>query len=95
MGASVAAQSATLGNVALNTASVVLFAARSACRQRIIVNDSDQALHVALAATASLTSYTYKIAAGGTLELPQPSYAGVVSGIWAAAGTGAARTTWY
>lgn len=84
-------QTATLANVTASASSVVLFTAVASSRCRIIFNDADQALYVAFAGTASLTAFTYKIDAGATREIT--NYSGVVSGIWAGAPTGAARTT--
>lgn len=57
-----------------------------------VYNDSDQALCLKLGATASLTSFTAKIAPGGYYEVPA-WYTGVIDGIWAADGSGAARIT--
>ena len=49
-----------------------------------IFNDSTQSLYVKLGTTASSTSYTVQIAAGGYYELPY-GYIGNIDGIWASA----------
>lgn len=84
---------ATLTNVNDSAASVTLIASNAARVGAIVFNDSDQALFLKYGATASTTSFTYKILAGGTWEMPQPVFTGVVDGIWAADSTGAARVT--
>lgn len=81
-----------LSNVASSATSVTLLSANAARKQAIIVNDSTQVLYVKFGTTASATSYTYKLAAGDTLELPRPIYTGRIDGIWASA-NGNARVT--
>ena len=84
-------QTATLANVASSATSVNLFAANTYTYPadgnhcRTIFNDSTQVLYVKFGATASATSYTVQIAAGGYYEFPQPLYLGNVDGIWASA----------
>ncbi len=84
--------SATLANVAGSASSVTLLASNASRKLAIIVNDSTAVLYVKFGATASATSFTWKLAAGDTLEFPQPMYTGVVDGIWDSA-AGFARTT--
>lgn len=91
-------ETATLSNVAQNAASVTLQASNGARRGLTVFNDSVTDLYVKLAATAaSLTSFSYKLTPGATLELPIGAgdgiYRGAVTGIWGAAGAGAARMT--
>lgn len=86
------ASSATLANVAGSASSVTLLAANLDRRGAIIVNDSSAILYVKFGATASATSFSYKLNPGATLEFPAPIYQGIVDGIWASA-AGAARTT--
>lgn len=86
------ASSATLANVAGSASSVTLFSANANRRGGIIFNDSTAILYVKFGATASTTSFSYKLLAGATLEFPEPMYVGVVDGIWASA-TGSARNT--
>lgn len=83
---------ATLANVAGSATSVALFAATAGARTRSVYNDSAATLYLKYGATASTTSYTVQIPAGGYFEFPQPCYAGAVDGIWSSA-TGAARCT--
>lgn len=87
-------QTATLTNVAASATSVQLLAAAPTTVRRIIVNDGANTLYVKYGATASITSYTYKIGANTTLELPLPLYGGRVDGIWDVA-AGTARITEY
>jgi hypothetical protein len=83
---------ATLTNVAGSATSVTLKASNAARRVLVIYNDSSADLYVKWGATASLTSFTHKIASQGMYELPQPIYTGIVDGIWSSA-TGNARVT--
>lgn len=87
------ATAASLANVASSATNVTLKAANASRRGLIVFNDADKALHLKYGATASATSFTVKIAAGGYWEMPQPVYVGVVDGIWEAAPTGSARVT--
>ncbi len=77
---------ATVAQVASSATSVTLAALNAARRGLMIFNDSTAALFVKFGATASATSFTVKIAAGGYWEMaPGVVYTGVVDGIWAAA----------
>jgi hypothetical protein len=87
-------QSATLANVASSATSVNLFAATALVKGRIIFNDSTAVLYVKYGATASATSYTVQIAAGGYFGFPEPAYSGNVDGIWASANGNARLTSW-
>lgn len=84
---------ATLANVSGSASSVTLLAANTARKGCVIMNDSTAILYVKFGATASATSFTYKLSGGETLELLGPVvYTGIITGIWASA-TGAARVT--
>ena len=83
---------ATLTNVASSASSVTLLASNTAARVRTCFNDSTANLFLKFGATASTSSFTVKIAAGGYYEFPQPLYSGIVDGIWDAA-NGNARLT--
>lgn len=83
---------ATTTNVASSASSVTLLAANTSRRGATIFNDSTAVLYVKFGTTASTSSFTYKVAAGGTLELPVPIYRGRIDGIWSAA-NGNARIT--
>jgi hypothetical protein len=84
--------SATLASVASSATSVTLFAANASARGRFVVNDSTAVLYIKFGATASTSSYTVQLAAGGYYEFPDPLYTGIVDCIWASA-NGNARTT--
>jgi hypothetical protein len=91
---------ATLANVASSATSVNLFAASADpyaavdVLGRTVFNDSTQVLYLKFGATASTTSYTVQIPAGGYYEFPHPIYAGQVTGIWASANGSARLTGW-
>lgn len=80
--------------VPVSAASVSFLAANAARKKLVISNNSNQDLYVDFDAAAAIADHTVKIpkvTPGGFIasyELDQ--YTGVVSGIWAAAGTGAA-----
>ncbi|MGL5940813.1 MAG: hypothetical protein ACRC2S_10545 [Waterburya sp.] len=91
---STSASSATSVTVPISTTSVSLLAANTNRKKLVIANNTNQDLYVDLDATAAVADHAIKIprvSASGfiaTYELEQ--YTGVVSGIWGAAGTGAA-----
>jgi hypothetical protein len=84
-----------LSNISDTASSVTLISANgSGTRHGLsIFNDSTEALFVKCGTTASATSFTVKILAGGYFEFPQPVYTGRVDGIWANDASGAARVT--
>jgi hypothetical protein len=82
----------TQSSVNDTASSTTLLAANSNRLGATIYNDSDQALYVKLGGTASTSSFSCKVAAGGYYEVPF-HYTGVIDGIWAADSTGAARIT--
>jgi hypothetical protein len=84
--------SANLTNVGSSATSVELLAQNAFANGRAIFNDSAAVLYVKYGTTASTTSYTVQIPAGGYFEFPAPLYNGEVDGIWASA-TGNARVT--
>lgn len=87
------ASTAMLSNVSGSASSVTLLAANSARKGAVIHNDSTAILYLKFGATASATSFTYKLNGGETWESNiSPLYVGVIDGIWASA-TGAARVT--
>jgi hypothetical protein len=87
------ASTATLTNVTASASSVQLLASNGNRKGGIFVNDADQVCYLKFGTTASATSFTYKIAAGGTIELPSPVYTGQIDAIWAGSPTGAMRIT--
>ena len=88
------AATAALTSVTSVITTVVLLAASAARKGFVVYNESTAVLHLALAATASLTAYTVQVPAGGTFTAPALPlrYTGDVSGIWVAA-NGFARVT--
>jgi len=87
------AAAASLSNVSSSASSVTLKAANTSRRGLLIFNDADKTLNVKYGATASSSSFTVQIAAGGYWEMPKPIYQGTLDGIWATGPTGAARVT--
>jgi hypothetical protein len=88
-------QAATTANVASSATSVSLWAdATGHTNGRVIFNDSTAVLFVKFGTTASATSYTVQIAAGGYFEFPVPVYSGEVDGMWATAVGNARLTSW-
>lgn len=88
------ASTSTLANVASSASNVTLIASNASRKGAYIFNDSTAILYIKFGATASVTSYTVQVAAGGYYELPASPclYTGIVDGIWASA-NGNARTT--
>jgi hypothetical protein len=88
------ASTANSVTVPISAASVTLLAANPNRKKLVIANNCNQDLYIDLDATSSIADHAIKIpklTAGGfiaTYELEE--YTGVISGIWAAAGTGAA-----
>jgi hypothetical protein len=80
-------------SVAAAVASTTLLAANPLRKQAIFMNDSTANLFLDLTGgTASTTSYSAKILAGGYYEIPWPVYTGLVTGTWDVA-AGNARVT--
>lgn len=89
-------QSATVASVDTSTTVATLLAASATRIAGIIVNEAAAVLYVKFGTVATSTDYTYAIPAGGTMELPQPAYGGIITGILAAgAAASKARTTVY
>lgn len=85
---------ATLTNVASSATNVTLLAANASRKGVVMFNESTQSCYVKFAATATSSSYTYQVFPSQTLDLAQPTYAGIIDGIWASA-NGAMRITEY
>ena len=73
--------------------STSILASNANRRMAILFNDCDKAVYVKLGATASTTSFSYKLSPAQTLELPIPLYTGAIDAIWDAAPTGSMRVT--
>jgi hypothetical protein len=86
-------ETATLSNVAAAATSAQLLAANPDREGAVFFNDADKALYLKFGTTASATSFTIKIAAGGNFTLPAPIYTGRIDGIWETDPTGAVRIT--
>lgn len=81
---------ATTTSVADTAVSTTLLASNANRLGATIYNDSTVALYLKLGATASLTSFTVKMAADGYYEVPF-GYTGIIDGIWASDASGSAR----
>lgn len=68
--------------VADSASSVTLLAANENRLGAIFTNTSSAVLYIKLGATAATTSFAYRVAQYGTVELPA-GYIGIVDGIWA------------
>jgi hypothetical protein len=83
--------------VASSASNVTLFAAATGrVSMRTIFNDSTQLVYVKFGVTATSSSYTVQIAAGGYYEFPGPGdvYGGQVDAIWASANGNARVSSW-
>lgn len=86
------AATSTLANVAGSASSITILALNAGRLGAAVFNDSSSALYLKFGTTASTSSFTVKIAAGGYFEVPHPCYTGRIDGIWDSA-TGNARVT--
>lgn len=83
----------TLTSVDSTTSSVTILAANAARLGATIYNTDANALYILLGAgTASATNLSWSIAANSQYEVPY-GYTGIIVGVWAADGTGAAKVT--
>jgi hypothetical protein len=91
---SMVASSATSFTIPLSTTSVSLLAANVNRKKLVVANNTNQDLYLDLDATASVADHAIKIpkvsASGFIANYELEKYTGVVSGIWGAAGSGAA-----
>jgi hypothetical protein len=91
---STSANTATSTTVALSTTSVSLLAANTNRKKLIISNNSNQDLYIDFDATASIADHSIRIpkvtGAGFIASYELERFTGPVSGIWGAAGSGAA-----
>lgn len=84
---------AKVTSVASSASNVTLLAADHKRKAFVITNDSSAILYVKFGATASATSFTYKLAAAERLACPVGApWQGQIDGIWASA-NGSARIT--
>lgn len=86
------ASTATRTSVSASASAVALKAANPGRKGLVVYNDSGVTLYIGYGATTTTSDFTYKVAAGGTYEMPEPLFVGLVQGIWDSA-TGSARVT--
>jgi hypothetical protein len=88
------ASATTSTTVPISATSVAFLAANTNRKKLVVANNTNQDLYIDLDATASIADHAIKIpkisASGFIANYELENYTGVVSGIWAAAGTGAA-----
>lgn len=90
-GQATAASLSALGSAAVNAQ---LLAANASRKGLILVNTDANDVYVKYGATASLTSFSVRIAGnGGYWEMPAPIYVGAIDAIWAADGAGSLYAT--
>lgn len=83
----------TVTSVAGNASNVTLLASNTSRKGAVIFNDSSAILYVKFGATATTSSFTYRVNPYQTLEIKgEMLYTGRIDGIWASA-TGNARVT--
>lgn len=85
--------SSSVTSVVSAAVSTSILASNANRRMAIMVNDTDKNAYVKLGATASTTSFSYKLTPGQTLELPVPVYTGAIDAIWDTSPTGSMRVT--
>lgn len=85
--------SSSVTSVVSAAVSTSILASNANRRMAIMVNDTDKNAYVKLGATASTTSFSYKLTPGQTLELPIPVYTGAIDAIWDTLPTGSMRVT--
>lgn len=83
---------ATVTSISSSASSVQILASNGSRIMAIFFNDSSATLFLKFGSTASSTSFTVKILAGGYFECPFPCYTGRIDGIWESA-NGSVRIT--
>lgn len=80
------ASTSSVTSVASSATSVSILALTAGRKGAYFYNDSTQVLYLKFGGTASSSSYTVQIGAGGFFEMPsKPVYTGAIDGIWASA----------
>ncbi len=87
------ASAAAVSKVDSAATSTPLLANNSARAGVVLYNSDANALLLKYGATASSSSYTYRIASAQTWEMPNPIYTGPIEGIWESDGSGSAFIT--
>ena len=77
-------------SVASSATVVTLQAANAGRRGWAVINIDANKLHVRMAAGATTSNCVVQLAQGDYYEMPEPIYAGIITGIWEADGAGAA-----
>lgn len=88
----VTSATATLSNVASSASNVTLLASNASRLGAIFFNDSTSQVYVKFGATATSSSFTYKMNPSDTLELNGAVYTGIIDAIWVSA-NGSMRCT--
>ena len=86
------AGTSTVTAVAASATVVTLVAANGGRKGLIVYNDGTVDMYIKFGPTATTSSFTYKVVGGGTLEMAQPIYTGIVTALWDSA-SGNARIT--
>lgn len=84
---------ATRTAIPQGVAAVVFMAANVNRRGASFFNDSSAFLYIAHGAGATLASYTVRISPKGFWEVEWPTYTGIITGLWGAAGGGTCQVT--
>lgn len=84
---------ATVTVVPQTTVSTELLAPNLNRKGLSVFNFSNKVLYLKLGPSASTSDWSIRMAPGATLERAYPTYAGQITGTWAAAGSGSARVT--
>jgi len=79
--------------VASLATTVQIVAANTARKGLLLVNTDANACKIKYGATASATSFTAIVPAGGQWEMPLPIFTGIIHGIWDADGSGVMAIT--
>ena len=87
-----AATSAAVTSVNSLATNQTLLAATSTRLHASIYNSDANTLYIKYGATATTSDYSYAITTGSTWDMPY-RYVGIIDGIWAADGAGAAKIT--
>ncbi len=75
-------------SVAISSTSVTVAAANPNRKGILLYNNSTTVVYIAYDATASMTHFTFAIAAAATWTMPQPIYLGAVTAVRATTGDG-------
>lgn len=78
---------------ATTTTPVTIAAASTARRGLTIYNESNKAMYIKFGTGASLSDYTYKIFSDDGWTMPEFLYSGIITAVWAGAGSSGAMVT--